>query len=182
MAKTFTHTYTPEKLHVLERGKLLTIRENALRHGVSELVQMCDDELNRRAPAKSRKQQKSHNRSDGDTVVGYHFVCSRDRGVADDGKGQFRSGSWVVAESNVIQSLKYGAYLALHETKNDPSYRQGRVIGYSLTPRDMIEKDNVGIEFLVEETDASYEWVGDGAGEKGYKWKSLVQPAEGEKL
>lgn len=34
----------------------------------------------------------------------------------------------------------------------------------------MIDKDNEGIEFLVQETGQPYEWVGAGAGEKGYEW------------
>jgi len=87
----------------------------------------------------------------------------------------------VVAETNVLDSLQYGAYLALHEARNLPSYRQGQIIGYRLTPRDMIRKDSVGIEFVVQETGSAYDWVGDATGEKGYRWqsKSEVLAADG---
>lgn len=179
MVKKFTHTYTPEKLGALEREKLRTIRENALRLGADDLVRNCDDELARRAPVKQRRDQASSRRNDDDVVVGYHFVCSKDRGVIEDGNGRFRSGSWVVAESNIAASLAFGAYLALHDAKNEPSYRQGQIIGYALSPRDMIDKDNIGIEFLVQETGSHYQWVGGGSGEKGYNWRS-AKPSESD--
>jgi hypothetical protein len=170
MSKTFTHSFTPEKLKTLDRGRLLTIRENAERKGVNDLVKMCDDELALRVRKNERKERASSVHPDGDIVTGYHFVCSKGRGVDEGDNGQFRSGYWVVAEANVVESLKYNAYLALHESKNEPSYRQGQIIGYRHSPRDMIDKDSVGIEFLVRETGDSYQWVGGGAGEKGYKW------------
>jgi hypothetical protein len=37
----------------------------------------------------------------------------------------------------------------------------------------MILKHSEGIEFCVQPENAKYEWVGDGAGEKGYKWSKL---------
>lgn len=180
MAKTFTHAFTPEKLKELDRNKLLTIKENAERKGVSELIQMCDEELASRAPKRELKHRSAAGHTDG-VVVGYHFVCSQGRGVTEDKAGRFRSGSWVVAEANVIESLKYGAYLALHENKNEQSYRQGQIVGYRHTPRDMVDKENMGIEFLVEETGFPYQWVGEGAGEKGYNWskRSSRSPGDG---
>jgi hypothetical protein len=170
MSKPLTHSFTPEKLKMLDRGKLLTVRENAERKGATDLIQMCDDELKLRVPKNERKERASSAHAEGDVVTGYHFVCSKGRGVHEDNDGQFRSGSWVVAEANVIESLRYGAYLALHENKNEPSYRQGQIVGYKQIPRDMIDKDNVGVEFAVRETGNPYQWVGAGAGEKGYRW------------
>lgn len=180
MVKTFTHSFTSAKLAELPRDKLLAIRENAVRYAASDLVQMCNEEIDRRTPVKSRQVKGSARRTEGDVVIGYHFVCAGNRGVSEDGDGHFRSGSWVVAETNVQDSLQYGAYLALHEAKNLPSYRQGQITGYRLTPRDMIDKDNVGIEFVVQETGTPYDWVGDATGEKGYRWKSRSEALEAE--
>jgi hypothetical protein len=100
--------------------------------------------------------------------------------VTEDSAGKFRTGSWVVAENNVQKSLKYGAYIALHESKPEASYRQGRLLGYRRTIRDMLADENggetkteEGIEFLVEDTGQSYLWIGEATGEKGYKWSSV---------
>lgn len=175
MAKALTHTFTPEKLAELPSDKLRAVRENAVRYAASDLIQMCDDEIGRRVPVKSRQARGSVRRTTGDVVIGYHFVCGGNRGVSEDGNGQFRSGSWIVAEANVQDSLQYGAYLALHEARNLPSYRQGQITGYRLTPRGMINKDNVGIEFVVQETGFAYDWVGDATGEKGYRWKPISE-------
>ena len=87
--------------------------------------------------------------------------------------GTFWSGSWVVSKQNVENSLKYGAYLALHDSKAELSYRQGKIIGYRKTSRSMVSKNEDGIEFKVLAEEVPYEWVGAGAGEKGYKWSKL---------
>ena len=129
MAKTFIHSFTPEPLKTLDLSKLKIIRENAERKSASDLIRMCDEELALRSPKNARKERASSTHAGGDVVTGYHFVCSKGRGVDEDTNGHFRSGSWVVAEANVVESLKYGAYLALHENKNEPSYRQGQIIG-----------------------------------------------------
>lgn len=170
MVKALTHSHTPEKLASWDRGKLEALRDNARRLGAADVLQMCEEELARRAPRTERKKHSASDHTEGDVVTGYHFVCARGRGVTESTDGRFWSGSWVVAESNVRESLKFGAHLALHETKAEPSYRQGQIVDYRRSPRDMIDKDNEGIEFLVQETGQSYEWVGAGAGEKGYEW------------
>ena len=100
MSKTFTHSFTPERLKALDRSKLQTISENAEQKGANDLIQMCDEELALRAPKNERKGRASSVHAEGDVVTGYHFVCSKGRGVDEDNNGQFRSGSWVVAEAN----------------------------------------------------------------------------------
>jgi len=76
-----------------------------------------------------------------------------------------------VAEDLVQRSLMSGAVVALHESRAMPSYRQGSILGYEITPRDMIDKDNLGIEFHIRPTLKGLPWVGEGAGEKGYQWE-----------
>lgn len=175
------HNYTPEKLSGWDTPRLRTLRENALRLGTSDVVEMCEHELELRKPPKtSRREQDGH--SENSFVSEYHFVCAKDRGVVGAGPGKFWSGAWVVAEANVSKSIKYGAHLALHEDKAEPSYRQGRIVDYRRGARDMVDKENEGIEFLVEETVNSLEWKGGGSGEKGYKWEELRRRGSSEEL
>jgi hypothetical protein len=189
MAKLYSHNYTPEKLALESRENVETIRKNAARLGAIDLVKMCDSDLQARPSPKSKQNRKTHPKlSDADVVTGYHFVCGRDRGVSQIGNGQFWSGSWVVAEINVKNSLKYGAYLALHESKLETSYRQGQILNYRRSPRDMLHSDKPGqqakteegIEFLVQETNEPYVWVGESTGEKGYRWTKIAAISNSE--
>jgi len=166
-------------LALQDRKSVETIRERAIKLGASDLVEMCDRDIATRIHAKIKMPRLNQAaRSSSGTVAGYHFVCARGRGVTDIGEGRFWSGSWVVAEANARNSTQRSAYLALHESKAEPSYRQGKIVDYRRSPRDMVSdnetgdapKTEEGIEFLVEETSKPYEWVGDGAGEKGYRW------------
>lgn len=180
------HLWTPEKLAAKEKKDIEVIRENAIKKGVSDLIAMCNLELEKRKPpARPRATNAGSTHSSDEFVEGYHFVCKSARGVTEDGVGKFRTGSWVVAEGNVQTSLQYGAYVALHESKPDTSYRQGKLLGYRRTIRDMLADENggetkveEGIEFLVEETAQSYSWVGEATGEKGYKWSKIVSNGE----
>jgi hypothetical protein len=189
MTKLYSHNYTAEKLALESRQNVETIRKNAVRLGAVDLVEMCDRDLQSRSPPKRAGSKEIHPKhSDTDVVTGYHFVCERDRGVTQIGDGRFWSGSWVAAEVNVKNSLRYGAYLALHESKSEASYRQGQILNYRRSPRDMLgskesageAKTEEGIEFLVQETNEPYAWVGAGAGEKGYRWTKIVSTPNSE--
>jgi hypothetical protein len=185
MAKAHSHSWTPEKLAAANPKTLDTIHKNAVRLGANELVEMCVNEIDARA-SKKRSQGTQARHSENSVVTGYHFVCQRDRGVVPADAGRFWTGSWVVAEANVRTSVKYGAYLALHETKSDTSYRQGQILDFRRSPRDMLShveeggKIEEGIEFLVQETSEPYSWVGAGSGEKGYLWTKLVTTPRSE--
>lgn len=180
------HAWTLEKLAAKDKKEVVVIRDNAIKKNVPDLVAMCDFDLEKRKPsAKVRAVTSSGERSSSDFVEGYHFVCKNARGVTEDSPGKFRTGSWVVSESNVQLSLKCGAYVALHESKPDVSYRQGKLLGYRRTIRDMLAdenngetKINEGIEFFVEETAQAYSWVGEATGEKGYKWSKISSNGE----
>jgi len=174
--------WTAERIASLDQKALQALSDNAHRYGIEGLIQRCATELESRSPAKSsRKRVEKTRRSLSTVVVGYHFVCERGRGVTNLEGGRFKSGSWVVKEENVQESLRHGAYLALHENKAERSYRQGRIVGYDLAERDMLKggetqpQTRIGIEFLVETTNEPYDWVGDGAGEKGYKWANVAE-------
>ena len=96
-------------------------------------------------------------------VVGVHFVCDNDRNVTDHGDGTFDSGFWWVARKHrpTIE------YLALHRSRSSESYRQGRVIG----ARDVEYDGKTRTIFTVQADGISRVWVGDGTGERGYRWR-----------
>jgi hypothetical protein len=171
--------WTAEKLKEKSLKELEQLRENAANRSVQELVELCDAELSTRVRPQRAVRKRSPQTSETDVVTGYHFVCQNDRGVEANSDGTFWSGSWIVAERNVRESLKYGAYLALHSLKSELSYRQGRLIDYRKAARSMVSKNEEGIEFKVQSEDTPYEWVGNGAGEKGYKWSKLSSKVSG---
>ncbi|MFC5586630.1 hypothetical protein ACFPOD_16055 [Nitratireductor kimnyeongensis] len=151
-----------------------TLLANAERLRREDIAELCSIELEKRSPKRTRR-VGSVNKG---YVAGYHFVCADERGVTVDAPNRFRSKSWVVAEHRVIDSIRHGAYLALHESRNEPSYRQGKIVGYELTDREFMGKHNTGIEFIVEADDRKREWVGDGTGEKGYLWSDNMTITE----
>lgn len=161
--------WTAEKVRALSQSEVKTLRENALKRGAQEIVALCDAAL---LPLNLKPKKELKKANKGDFVAGYHFVCSGDRGVIDNRDGTFWTGSWVVACKNVDESLRFGAYLALHETKDQPSYRHGDILEYRLRERDMIDKDNVGVEFKVKASGNPRLWAGGGSGEKGYLWRT----------
>ena len=169
MAKAHAHTWTIEKLSALELAKLKVVRENAERNGVADLVAMCDSAIGLRKPPASLRTRKAIDSEIGDLVTEYHFVCRNDRGVKFNSDGTFWSTSWVVAEEVLQKSLKYGAKLALHNSKAEPSYRQGTIKDYQRIDDFTDGEVEARIDFLVVPDDTPLDWAGSGAGEKGYK-------------
>ena len=167
--KQFTHNWTAEKLSSLDLAKLKAVRENAKRKDVAELVAMCDAEISSRKPPLSPRIRKTVDAEIGDVVTEYHFVCRGDRGVTFNSDGTFWSTSWVVAEDVLRNSMRYGAKLALHNSKAEPSYRQGVVKAYRRVDDFADGEVESRIDFLVVPDDTPLNWAGSGAGEKGYK-------------
>lgn len=187
MVRPLTHAFTPEVLRTFDKKKVETIRDNAMRLGADDLAEMCELDLAERKPAIGASRSSSTSRTASRSparltnasspsranmvVSGFHFVCERDHGVIDLGDGRFWSGSWVIPEANVDQSLSAGAYLALHVSKTQPSYRQGKIVGYRKASDDSENPD--AVEFLVNAAPKSRAWVGAGSGENGLKWAKV---------
>lgn len=184
MVKIDPSAWPDERLAAQTLEQLKSLRINAERLGSDQIVAACDRELAKRAPARKPRTMATSTRNSSGVVVGYHFVCQDDRGVTQLGEGKFATASWVVAEDRVRNSLAYGAYVALHESRAEPSYRQGKLIGYDLKPRNMLDsnsaKTRMGIEFVVASTTDAYAWVGEATGEKGYLWNDGVGTGESE--
>ena len=62
-------------------------------------------------------------------VRGFHFICPKELGVTAQSDGTFRTGIWAVAENVVKRALIADAYVALHNTKAENSYLQGKILG-----------------------------------------------------
>jgi len=95
-------------------------------------------------------------------VLGIHFVCRGDANVVDYGDGTFDSGIWVVGRAH----HRTVEYIALHERKAERSYRHGRV----LKCRAVVHGGRERVIFTVRQEGPTMDWVGDGAGERGYRW------------
>ena len=94
------------------------------------------------------------------SVVEMHFVCRDDLNVTDFGDGTFETGVWYVS-AEAAQTVRT---VALHENKEQPSYRQGRVIGR----RSTIYEGKTRFIFHVRDDRRPIAWAGGGSGEKGY--------------
>ena len=92
-----------------------------------------------------------------------HFVCRDDRNVTDHGDGTFDTGFWKVAR----QHCDTVEYVALHQSKEERSYRQGRVTSWRTTTYEGATR----VIFTVEGDRNRRPWVGGGSGEKGYTWR-----------
>jgi hypothetical protein len=167
--RAIPNPWTAEKLSALDLTKLKVIRENAERKGAVDLVVMCDAQIAARRPAATSRQQNPARSEAGDVVTEYHFVCRDDRGVTFNPDGTFWSTSWVVSEEVIKKSLRYGAKLALHNSKAEQSYRQGTIKEYRRIDDFADGEVESRIDFLVTSDDAPLDWAGSGAGEKGYK-------------
>ena len=169
---------TPEQLQGYTNEQVKVVRENAIRHNVVALQELCDAELARRAPKRPRIVRIRDQESDhcGLVVVGFHFVCADEQGVTHNPDGSLWTGTWVVAKEHAERAPKIESYVALHSAKIEPSYLQGVVkdVRRSERERSYAEGQEVqteyGFDFLFEPTDVSYEWHGGGTGEKGYAW------------
>ena len=150
--------------------ELQNLRKNALRTGSHRGC--CALRRRRVGEEEAREGRQARQRraaSVGRYVIGFDFVARADKGVTVCPDGTFWSGIWIVAGVHSERAPKVGAYLALHETKAVPSYRQGLITDWRRGTR-AEGKIGEGMEFLVRPTDRPYDWVGAGTGEKGYRW------------
>lgn len=96
-------------------------------------------------------------------VIGMHFVCKDDRNVTDHGDGTFDTGFWKVSTKH-CDGVEY---VALHESRDSLSYRQGRVISWRTTTYE----GRTRVIFTVRSDQHRRTWSGGGSGEKGYAWR-----------
>jgi hypothetical protein len=95
-------------------------------------------------------------------LLGIHLVCHGGKLVVDLPDGRFETRRWVLDRRNLAAEE---VYVALHEHREDPSYRQGVLVGW-----DDDEEEPGRVVLAVRETDTPLHWVGGGTGEKGLAW------------
>jgi hypothetical protein len=176
------HNWTEEKLAALDPKKLRIVRENAKRKGVASLVHLCDQIIGSRELPRAPKSTSLKSET-GEIVEEYHFVCRNDRGVTMNSDGTFWTASWVVDQAVAQESMKYGARLALHNSKQEASYRQGTITELKRVEYPEDGKIKSRIDFKVSPDSSPLQWAGRSAGEKGYKRRKIVETsslAEGE--
>lgn len=164
--------WTAEKVSQLTSDQVKTLRANAMGRD-DAIVALCDEILGARKPKKSKVAGVTHS---ADAVpLGFHFKCVRGQGTFRNDRGLW-TGTWVVKRELAEKAARAGSYVALHETKAEPSYLQGKIIDCQVSKRErqyaegQVAKTPFGIDFLIEPTHQPYDWVGDGAGERGYAW------------
>lgn len=155
------------RIATLSSDEIKNLRKNAETRKENHVVTLCDEEL------KARKRSKIMQPRSDEPVCGFHFVCENERGVTRNLDGTIWSGTWVVDKRHAEHGVEISAYVALHKSRSEKSYLQGLIKGWRSAPREKQygeeeAQTHWGIDFLIEPTGTSYDWVGDGTGEKGY--------------
>jgi hypothetical protein len=176
--------WTAEKIAQLKTvEEVKSLRDNAAKRGIVKLVDLCEADLRLRKPPQVRRARPEdvEELRTGQYVSEFHFVCPNESEVTKNQDGSIRTGTWVVAAANAEAAVKYGSLVALHVTKAEQSYVQGTVKAWTKQPREPknaegeLVKTEFGIEFLIEPTNNTLPWKGDGAGEKGYAWAPIPE-------
>lgn len=166
--------WTAENIAGLTIDQVKALRQNAAKRSAQRTVDLCEAELARRRPLRT-KRPNSHKQSYiGETVHGFHFVCPTEKGITRNPDGTIWTGTWVVGKNHAERAVIIGGYVALHIAKSERSYLQGILKDWRVREREptysegQLVKTKFGIDFLIELTDKPLEWQGDGSGEKGY--------------
>ncbi len=170
--------WTKEKVAARSNEEIETLRQNAAKRQRQDIVELCNEELARRKPARTKKGSSNANPDHrGQYVAEFHFVCPNELGVIRNQDGTIWSGTWVVAEENAENAVRYGALVSLHSSRAEPSYLQGEIKGWRKSARkprysgEQLTQVEEGIDFLFKPSDLPLPWKGDATGEKGYAWK-----------
>ncbi len=166
-------TWDKETISKLKTEEIENLRQNAEKRSNAILIDLCNEVLAARKPSRKHKNAKS---SSATYVAEFHFVCQGGLGVTRNSDGTIWTGTWVVAREHADLAVRLGSLVALHESKLEKSYIQGIVKDWKLSPREekysgeAATQIKEGIDFLIQPTNDSVGWIGDGSGEKGYAW------------
>jgi hypothetical protein len=91
--------WTAGKVAEYSVGEIKSLRENALKQGAREVVELCDAELSRRKPTRVKRVETEITEVSRarQYVSEFHFVCPSELGVARNQDGSIWTGVWVVA-------------------------------------------------------------------------------------
>jgi hypothetical protein len=171
--------FTPDQIAKWTKEEIKRVRERALKQTANDLVVLCDAELEKRKPPKKPKSEQTRIGRAGQYVSELHFICPEESEVERNSSGLMTTGTWVVDEAHAEAAVKYGSLVALHTTRAEPSYLQGKIKGWKKQARQprnadgQLVSNSEGIEFQFEPTNDRLPWKGGGAGEKGYAWAPI---------
>jgi len=174
--------WTREQIVRLSNEQIETLRENAERFGRHEIIGLCIEELSKRKPIRATKNTVNV-RDDrrGQYVSEFHFVCPSELRITRNRDGTIWTGTWVVAEEHAERAVRFGSSIALHSSRAEPSYLQGRIKAWRKSPRQprysgqQLTQVDEGIDFLFEPSGSPFGWKGEATGEKGYAWALLAE-------
>jgi hypothetical protein len=164
--------WTAESIARLTVDQVKALRENGAKRKAQPTVDLCEADLARRNALRTKRPKAFPHI--GEVVRGFHFVCPDEKGVTRNPDGTVWTGTWVVDKNHAERAVKIGGYVALHVAKSEPSYLQGVVRSWRTHEREpsyaegQLVKTKFGVDFLIDLTNESLEWHGDGSGEKGY--------------
>src|SRR5438128_2111337 len=97
-----------------------------------------------------------------------HLVCPTELHVEKLGDRRYSTGIWVVAH----RAAEEAEVIALHKSRNDSSYLQGRKLSWKTERRDPGSAHDEGRRFYFEVEGSSLPWPEhSGAGEKAYTYR-----------
>lgn len=173
--------WSKDKIAALSNAEIKSLRENAGQKGRQDIIDICDEELTRRRPVRTKKTIGTTEDRKGQYVCEFHFVCPSELGITQNQDGTSWTGTWVVAERYAELGERYGAVVALHISKAESSYLQGVIKDWRKSPRqrrytgEQLTQREEGIDFLLQTFDTPLPWKGDATGEKGYAWAPFPQ-------
>jgi hypothetical protein len=174
--------WTKDTIAARSSSEIQSIRDNAVRHCRQDIVALCDEELAARKPSRPKKAAvRISDNHRGQYVSEFHFVCPKEDGITRNQDGTIWTGTWVVREEHATNALKYGAIVALHTSRAEPSYLQGPIRTWRKGPRErsysgeQLTQTEEGILFLFEPSDSPLQWKGEATGEKGYGWAHVAE-------
>lgn len=174
--------WTQSEIANLQTKDVQSLLVNAKKHNQNETIELCNEEIARRG-TKISVSRSSSGKAPGvprkafDYVTEFHFVCEDELGVTRNENGTLWTGTWVVAEKHANEGVKYRSVVALHKAKALDSYLQGTILEWRKSPRqpkysgESKTRIEIGIDFLITPVSTPLQWVGNGSGEKGYRWK-----------
>lgn len=109
----------------MSRDQVKALRDNAVRLGNTEVLELCNAALSRGSATQPRVGSAGRSGRSA-TVAGFHFVCPQETGVIPNPDGTVWTGTWVVDSRHAERGARIGAYVALHTAKSEPGHLQKR--------------------------------------------------------
>ena len=92
----------------MSRDQLRALRENAIRLGNTDVLELCNVALSKVSATRSRVKNVGGAKNNA-SVRGFHFVCPQETGVTRNPDGTVWTGTWVVDSRHAERGARIGA-------------------------------------------------------------------------